>query len=381
MKLLHLANYNSTNIGNGALIYGTERVLRDDVNPDLQFTPEPWDEYVIENTLGPKRFDSAFVEHVNAHDGLLVGGAVTFNGRAHLTEAGMRFNLPVELWPRIRKPVIFYGNSYRFWPGQTYHNLDKLRQTVQYIIQSPHIFFGVRNDGTKALLESLLGLQSEKILAIPDPGMYVPAEDNDYPEISRERKNVLLSLNNEDEEGRFPDPDKKMFFLRALAHAMERLAGEFDVNFILCPHHFDDYKIMSQFIGFLSPKIVHQRIVSTGLLAVPKTSYFYGRYAKVDLSLSMRIHSLSPAIGLGAPVLPLVSQSRVSDFLEEIGLADLAVNVFGENVEEETFTKACHALSHQAEIRGRVRRAAALSRERTAHINQDIGRLLTTGTL
>lgn len=369
MKLLHLQNWNSTNIGNGALAFGTERVLREDLGADLQFTPEPWDEYVIENTFGARKFDESFVDLVNAHDGLLVGGAVTFNGRSHLTETGMRFNLPLVLWPRIRVPVIFYGNSYRFWPKGTYHNIEQLRKTVEYIIGNPQIFFGVRNDGTKEFLESLLGLRSEKIVSIPDPGMYVPAESNDYPEFSAVRKNVLISINNEDEADRFPDASKKSRFLQSFAKALERVTGAFDVNFILCPHAFDDYKIIAQLLDLLPPKIVHQRTLSTGLLPVPQAPYFYGRYAKADLAMSMRIHSLSPAIGLGIPVIPMVSQKRVAAFLEDIGLQELGVDVFGEHVEEQVFAKASDALSHPADFRRNITQAASLSRRRTADLN------------
>lgn len=377
MKLLHLANWNSTNIGNGALVYGTERVLREDLGRDLQFTPEPWDEYVIENTPGPRSFNQTFVDLVNAHDGLLVGGAVTFNGRKHLTGAGMRFDLPLEFWPKIQKPIIFYGNSYRFWGDQPYHNADKLRGIVDYITKTPSVFFGVRNDGTKAFLETLLGLQSDKIIEVPDPGMYVPAEDNAYPELSEERTNVMISLNNEDEESRFPDGKKKAAFLRALANVMERLAKDFDLNYILAPHYFDDYKIMGELIDLLPPKIVHQRTISTGLLPVAKAPYFYGRYAKADLAMSMRIHSLSPSIGLGLPVVPLVSQGRVSDFLETIGLGDLSVDVFGESVEEELYAKTRNALENADAIRTRVRTAAAGCRVQTKAANTVIASLLS----
>ncbi|MDD4628520.1 MAG: polysaccharide pyruvyl transferase family protein [Candidatus Peribacteraceae bacterium] len=376
MKLLHLQNWRSTNIGNGALAFGTERVLREDLGKDLQFTPEPWDEYVIENTFGARKFDAGFVDLVNAHDGLLVGGAVTFNGRPHLTEAGMRFNLPLSLWTHIRVPVIFYGNSYRFWPKATYHNVEKLRETVRYIIETPRIFFGVRNDGTKEFLESLLGLRSDRIVPVPDPGMYVPVEEHDYPEFSSVRKNILLSINNEDESDRFPDAAGKTKFLESFAKALERIAEAFDVNFVLCPHAFDDYKIIAQLLDLLPPKIVHQRTLSTGLLPVPKAPYFYGRYARADLAMSMRIHSLSPAIGLGIPVIPLVSQNRVSAFLENIGLGDLGVDVFGADVEEQVFAKAAGALAHPDDATRKIRNAAAHSRQQTAAINDRVRQLL-----
>ena len=77
LKLLHLANSHSTNLGNGALILGTERVLGEDLGEDLgrpvAWTREPWDDY----TFDLRTFDRAFVDRVNREtDGLIVGGAV-----------------------------------------------------------------------------------------------------------------------------------------------------------------------------------------------------------------------------------------------------------------------------------------------------------------
>ena len=71
LRFLHLANHHSTNIGNGALIFGTERVLREDLGSDIEFIPVPWDDY----TFGLKEFDRKFVDLVNdTSDCLLVGG-------------------------------------------------------------------------------------------------------------------------------------------------------------------------------------------------------------------------------------------------------------------------------------------------------------------
>src|SRR5216117_2630998 len=53
-KLIHLANFNSTNIGNGALIFGTERVLQQDWRAPVVFIPEPWDDY----TFGLRHFEA-----------------------------------------------------------------------------------------------------------------------------------------------------------------------------------------------------------------------------------------------------------------------------------------------------------------------------------
>src|SRR5437773_454643 len=246
-KLIHLANFNSTNIGNGALIFGTERVLQQDWRAPVVFIPEPWDDY----TFGLRHFDAGFVSSVNAADGLIIGAAVALNARDYLKNAGMRFDLPYALWPSISKPIVFYAISYRVWPYQEYHHLDQFKRAMEYI---PY-------------------WRSQK------------------------RK-----------------------CLKKLVYALERLCHEWDLNFILCPHYFDDYKIISEFISMFPARLAHQRTISSGLLNVARAPYFYDLYAKADIALAMRVHSMSPAIGLGTPMVALSTQGRISDFLNIAGL-------------------------------------------------------------
>lgn len=369
MRLLHLANLNSTNIGNGALIFGTERVLKEDLG-DVEFTPTAWDDYTFEL----KKFDEKFVELVNSHDALLVNGAVTFNGREYLKNAGMRLDLPLELWSRIKKPIIFYGVSYRLWPGQPYHNLDQLKKAMSYLLNSSRVFFGVRNDGTKEWLENLLGYKSDKITEIPDPAMFVPVKDSWHLELAKDKINIIVSLNNEDEQYRFPG-NSKAVFLKNLASVLERLADEREVNYILCPHYWDDYKIFSELMVFLTPRLAHQKMVSTGLMKVAHAPYFYDLYAKADLALSMRIHSMSPAIGVGTPVVPLVSQSRMTYFLNNIGLKDLAIDVFSSKLTEELYAKIVSVVELKKQIKSKFKDVVFLIRNQLMNRNKEIQRL------
>ena len=112
---------------------------------------------------------------------------------------------------------------------------------------------------------------------------------------------------------------------------------------------------------------------------MPHTPYFYGRYAQMDLALSMRIHSLSPAIGLGVPVVPLVSQQRMSAFLDDMGLADMGLDIFDLNFAEKFYAAAHRALSDAVAARQRLRGAADAARERTRVFNREIRRLLPRG--
>ena len=236
--------------------------------------------------------------------------------------------------------------------------------------------FSVRNDGTKSWLESLIGYESEKIEVVPDPALYVPVADSGHPELMDERVNVLLSLNNEDQTSRFKDEEQKLEFLKQLALAIDKLAAERDLNIILCPHYFDDYKIMAELMALLPSRIAHQKVVSSGLLKVPQAPYFYDLYSKADIALSMRIHSMSPAIGLGVPMLALSSQKRMSEFLNTAGLKDFMLDIFDAGLAEKIHTKVEYLLSHREEVRRKFETVRSAMRDQTRSYNRKIGALL-----
>lgn len=360
--LVHLANFNSTNIGNGALICGLETTVEEDSPVGIRWCREPWDDY----TFGLIDFDESFVEKVNAADGLIVGGAVTFNGRDYNRRTGTRFELPLEMWSRLKKPVVFYGLSYRHWQGQTYHHLDKLTWTLERILSMPNMILSVRNDGTKKWLKNMTGIDSAEIMEIPDSAIFVNGDDHaNYPELMNDSKNIMVSFNDEDADYRYDERysvegvsnRSRDHVIGQLVSAVERLADEYSVNLILCPHYFDDYRMMSAFLERIRPRLAHQRMVSTGLCRVKDTGLFYGRYKRADLSISMRVHSMSPCIGLGTPMVAYSTQGRMTEFMDRIGLGSQTVDAFALGAGNDLFTCARSSLENGEAVRSRFQDA------------------------
>ena len=381
MKLIHLANFNSTNVGNGALINGLESTLEEDFGVPVDWSRDPWDNY----TFGLKRFDEQFVEKVNQSDGLIVGGAVTFNGRDYNDQTGTRFELPLNLWKKLRKPVVFYGLSYRHWSGQTYHHLDKFRETIQTILSSEHMILALRNDGTRDWLRHHTGIESNKIMEIPDSAVYVKARnDGCTPEIIEGSKNIIVSFNDEDVEYRYDESMSvsgvenraRSHVIKGLVHAIEGLAEKFPVNFILCPHYFDDYRMLSDVVASLKPRIAHQMTVSTGLCRVKDTEQFYARYQKADLAISMRVHSMSPCIGLATPMVAYTTQDRMTKFLDKVELADIAVNAFGIESGKTLLERARYTLDNCEQVRQRFEVVRASMRQATREFHERVKALL-----
>jgi len=316
MKLLHLANFGSTNVGNGALIDGTERVIREDFPEPVEFVHEPWDDYFIEGIPGPKKFDQTFVDKVNARDALIVGGAVMFR------EDHVRFQMPFGM----HKPVIFYGVSYRVWSGVPYYVGGHFSMDMARTLSYPKTIVGVRNDGTEKWLRSKLEFDSEKIVTIPDPGLYVESKCILPLEPEKDRTNIVVALNYEDDEDRFGG---RMEWLDNLAKALRMFWEQSpNVNFIFSPHTYEDYILLYKLCGRLPDKMCYQNIISTGIHYAYQAPLFYDLYTHVDLILAMRIHAMVPAIGLGTPMLALSTQKRMDVFMKDAKLGYYLMNLF-----------------------------------------------------
>jgi polysaccharide pyruvyl transferase WcaK-like protein len=311
---------------------------------------------------------------------MIVCGAVTFNGRSHYANAGMRFDLPADLWRNIRRPLVFYGLSYRHWPGETYHHADKLRDALRRIIETDRILFAVRNDGTREWLSQLIGPECQKLDVIPDPAVFVPTAANEkYYEIDQRRPNVVVALNDEDASQRYPDRSVREKILRAIAKAIERLIAKWDANVILAPHYFDDCRIIADLVDVCAPQLAHRYMTLSGLAGIAGTHHFYGRYKQAQLVISMRVHSMSPCVGMGIPMIPLVTQQRMKDFLTDIGIEDLMVDAFAPDLAERLSAAIDSTLENGERVRQRLLRARALMRERLRIFNRRVGTLFESG--
>jgi polysaccharide pyruvyl transferase WcaK-like protein len=396
LKLVHLANFNSTNIGNGALISGLESILQADFPRDIVWIREPWDDY----TFGFKQFDYRFVELINSSDGLIINGAVAIHGRDYLKATGMRFELPLDMVEAVKKPIIFYGISYRHFKGQAFHHQESLRKTLASYTENPNIFLGVRNDGTKKWFkETLLVPDSvlKNIHEIPDTGVFVQAQSGYYPEILPNRKIIIFAPNDEDAPFRYGEPNfshaketgyclteeaielyesvwsqNRSRLIQAIKNALTEVLDETGAQLLLVPHYLDDLKFIASLVDAFKPQIAHQGTISTGLMRVPGTAYFYGRYLSADLAISMRVHSMSPCIGLGVPMIPLVTQPRMWDFLAEVGLSDIALDASASNLETQLKTLCLKTMENPAERLERFSQAKTKMRDEIRLINSHL---------
>ncbi len=388
MNFTHLHSFGSNNVGNYALILGVQNAIKRKY-PEVNFIEEPWDNF---NWLNKDSYQNLFNRVNEKCDALIIGGAMIFDGIPRYKHTGFRFNAPLEQWKTLKRPMIFYSVGYGGYTNAKYFNLNKFRDALTYIDDNPNkILMGVRNDGTKDWMEALTGRSYSNILITPDPAFYVPSSaDNFHPSLAVNEFNVVLSLNSEQEVyrfgGRWPSKIwkyhpawkiKKKNFLLALARAIIDFNKNTKVNLVLAAHEPEDFKMFSEFLSFLDSKFISYSTTVAPLgRSKESAQMLYGMYKNCNAALSMRVHSMVCAAGLGIPTLGLTSVPRMNIYMNSIGLGKYTVNVTDNLIYENILNFLNHAKNDDIAIKSNLSIIKEKMLINTDYFNDQVSRLI-----
>lgn len=321
MRIAVLGNTKSPNPGNWALIQGTRNILESYFGQNIDYEYISWDDITFADSV----FDEKFFKVVNSCDFLWVIGAVMFNNRPEHTRGGSRFNLNIQELGKISVPIIFGGVSYRNW-SEDYKNIEALRESVSYLSQSQNCIFGVRNDGTKYWLEKTLCYESDRILEFPDPGFFA-LDQFRKEETFAPKTGLLVSMNNEDSTFRFGLKNSKQALLNSISLTSQNFWIKFNEPIGLAAHSFEDYELLVALTETLPKKMLHQNVFVLPLLNGENSKEFYRFYTKAKVVISSRVHSMSPSLGYGNFTIVISSQSRMNNYLQNLGLSDISISI------------------------------------------------------
>jgi hypothetical protein len=164
---------------------------------------------------------------------------------------------------------------------------------------------------------------------------------------------------------------------RQIALALRKLATERELNVILCAHDPSDLWAVGDFIRHMPAAERDVCVFAASGLSVPKTPRFYDLYAKSDAAISMRVHSMNPAIGIGVPVVPVLSQERMRVFMRDAGLEALCTDVRDPALGDVLLDRVRAALDRPADVRAALEAARISLRERTAAFNRVVEEFVT----
>ena len=324
IEALVLANIQSPNVGNGALVTGTLNSISEG-KPELKILPKlySWDQITFKESIFPEDFFT----RTNESQLLLIPGAVTFNGRFDHQRGGSRLNFNVADIEKIKVPIIAQGLSYRFWNENVYPNLNELSETFSYLNSKRNCLIGLRNDGSKEWLEETVGKQLDNMPECPDPGFFVGT-----PRFGEIGKDLFISVNYEDSLNRYKDQLHLENTLNALVNCCEIFTANTNEKVVFVPHSFEDYEMIILICKRLKPGTLHKRIRVLSIPGFENHMSIYDSYRTARAVIAMRIHSLSPAVGMRIPTFVISTQKRMTTYMKKIKLGNQITEINDESL-------------------------------------------------
>lgn len=324
LEALVLANIQSPNVGNGALVTGTLNSISQG-KPEIKIHPKlySWDQVTFNDSIFPEDF---FVK-TNESELLFIPGAVTFNGRLDHQRGGSRLNFNVSDLEKIKVPIIAQGLSYRFWNENDYPNKNQLSETISYLNSKNTCLIGLRNDGTKEWLEETLGEQLDNMPECPDPGFFVGS-----PRLGETGKDLFISVNYEDNLSRYKDPLHLENTLNTLVKCCEIFTKNTNEKVVFVPHSFEDYEMILLISKRLKPGTLHKKIRVLSIPGYENHMSIYDSYRTARAVVAMRVHSLSPALGMRIPTFVISTQKRMTTYMKKIKLENQITEINDENL-------------------------------------------------
>jgi len=359
LKIVQLACYRG-NVGDNANIVGTRTLL----NQNLPFEIEYTDLDLMDFIWGFKKYDNQFIELVNQHDLLIIGGGGFFELTVYHTCTGTPLDISVDVLKKISTPIVFYSLGVDAARGVTEERLAKFRKFLDFLLSSEKILVSVRNDGAMDTVRRLLGDNyADRMYKVPDGGFFTVVKDLQHPELPSGKTVIGINLAGDMLDFRFPSIGGNSIgltsmrqrvgraisalqgrdiranymgvvdqFMSTLSSLMrEYLVKHDDIHLVLIPHIYKDLDVINMFISSMAQRgAAHcRRRVSVAPYAIGMEAqdYIFDLYRKCDLVMGMRFHTNVCGIGLTVPTIGFITYPQIEKLYQDLGLSDRAIRV------------------------------------------------------
>lgn len=271
--------------------------------------------------------DDAAVEQVNATRGLLVGGGGLFlPDTAPNGNSGWQWNVPDASLDRLDVPLGIVAVGYNVFEGQRFVG-SRFRDSLAAVVDRA-AFVGLRNRGSIERVRDLLPASlAERVTYLPCPttvlGLLTDARFADAhavtatPGRATEAPVVYLNVAYDRSERRFKEEYAR--FLREIDRFVRTVAGRAEVR--VAAHTIPDERIAIDLHREHGTRVAVDSFFRLGIEA---TTALLRRAALV---VGMRGHAGMIPIGLGTPIVSLVSHPKLQFFLDDIRHPEWGVRV------------------------------------------------------
>jgi polysaccharide pyruvyl transferase WcaK-like protein len=374
IKVIQLATYRG-NIGDNANIVGTRNLLNQNLGFEIEYT----DLDIMDFLWGLKKYDLEFIELVNQHDLLIVGGGGFFELTSDKTCTGTALDISVEVLRQIDTPIVFHALGVDIAKSVPEERLNKFRTFLDYLLASEKILVSIRNDGSMDAVRKLLGDgYAKRLYKAPDGGFFTVVEDFHHPELPTNKRVIGINLAGDMLDFRFPninyskpnvlgqllkkrssfsprEPRKlntELFLTKFCTLMSDYLRENDDLDLVLIPHIFKDLSLISGFLNKFHTPFSRRRVtVAPYLQGQGAQEYIFDLYRKCNLVMGMRFHTNVCGIGLNVPTIGFNTYPQIGNLYRELGLSERVVRVNEDGFEERLVALINESLSNSKSIR------------------------------
>lgn len=323
MNIMHVASF-SGNIGDEANHIGFRRKMNEHIDTDITYTNVEIRKFY--KNWGIEQFDEQFVERVNEHDMLVIGGGNFFEICWDYSSTGTTIDIEEHILDQIKVPIFFNGVGVDDGKGITENNLRKFGRFLECINKKSNCLLSVRNDGSYDILkkyydEALL----KNIHKIPDGGFFFKGKERTYNEINKDCYNIGINVAGDMLEKRFNNEDQYKLFITNFAEIINTIVlRDKNINIIFLPHIYADYISITDILSKLNDHVRRNYTAVAPLLNgnLDGGEYIFSLYKQCDLVLGMRFHANVCAIGQDVPTVGIVSYHKHRELYRELNLSD-----------------------------------------------------------
>jgi polysaccharide pyruvyl transferase WcaK-like protein len=356
INVLQVASFEG-NIGDNANHNGTRRLLRENLNTEIEYSESEirkyYQNYKKEDSL---EFDKEFARTANKHDIVLIGSGNFFELWVQNSVTGTTVDMPLEVVDAVDVPLVFYGLGCDPHQGVPGENRKKFTRFLEYVLDADNCLVSVRNDGAKQNIADCIDPKlSERVEQVPDGGFFTTVNEENHVEIPDEKNVIGINVVKDMLDTRFPadGPISYSDFVNSFATVLSRLLDEFDsFDIVFFPHIYSDLDAVADVVSELN--VLHRRTrVTTAPLLHGEGSeqYVFGSYQQCTLTLGMRFHSNVCPIGLDTPTIGLSSYPQIDNLYQELGIPERVVDITRTGFEQELYESITTTIDEQDAIR------------------------------
>lgn len=380
LNVLHLASFNG-NIGDNANHNGARRLLKENLDFDLDFTNLE----IREFHWGWRKFDNEFIKLANQHDLVIIGGGNYFELWVEKSRTGTTIDLPYELLKEINSPILFHALGCDPAKGVPKQNIEKFKAFLEVVLSSDQFLVSVRNDGSIDTISNIIGQDfADKICKIPDGGFFVKPKDYSPKDLGILGKFFAVNIAGDMLETRFSNSGDNNIsydvFIEKFSDTLQLFLDEHeDYTMVLIPHIFRDlqsiYDILEKVEDYYRRKRI---IVAPYLQGEGSEKYIFSLYKHAEFAMGMRFHTNVCSIGLNTPTIGLVNYPLLSHMYNDIGLSDRIVKVNRNNFDVLLHSKMNDTLKNTISIKNEYSELVDELRKELNNFHEQINNWLKT---